>query len=242
MRYASICVLSYQRLDFLKKMMTSLLETDAGFPMEIIVHDDGSDTEIRDYLYELLRNRKISYLILNGGRNRGIGEAVRNCFKVASGDFLFKLDTDIEFKENWLREAVNILEQHQDNIGCVSLLNYQNYDPLDDRFKVLRVSGNKNTTYKIVTDFISCLYGVPREIYDKYKDHLGTDGWHQYIKSQGYNLAISADDKIVNFGFGLGKSVYVQQNEEGEIVTAKTYKEPLIFGERDESNSIQESI
>ncbi len=231
-KYASICVLSYQRLDFLKRMMASLLSVDSGYNMEIIVSDDGSEPEVKDYLYSLLKEKKISYLILNGGKNRGIGTAVRNCFKVASGDYLFKLDTDIEVKRGWLREAVNILEQPM--IGSVSLLDYNNYNPDDDRFEMINQYVDGNIQYKVVTDFISCLYGVKREIYEKYKNQLGTDGWHQYIKSQGYDLAISAEDKIVNFGFGLKTSIYLDVDKNGNIVTRKTHKRPLIFGEKSE--------
>ncbi len=228
--YASLCVLSYERLPYLKRMMESLLEIKAGVEYELIVHDDGSDPEVKDYLYTLLKEGKISYLILNGGKNRGIGEAVRNCFKVASGDYLFKLDTDLEFKEGWLKTAVDILDKP--DVGCVSLLNYNNYNPEDDRFKTREDRGD----YLIVSDFISCLYGVRRAIYEKNKDSLDTDGWHKTIDNypfepwdKGEQLAISKEDMITNFGFGLGKSIYVKQNEKGEIVTTETHKEPLIF-------------
>ena len=226
-KYASVCILSYQRLDFLKRMIKSLISVDAGYGMEIIIHDDGSDQEVKDYLYAVQQIYGISYLIINNGKNRGIGEAIRNCFKIASGDYLFKLDTDIEFKEGWLREAVIALEI--ENTGAVSLLNYNNYNPEDDRFKTENLIKAGDNYFYEVSDFISCLYGVTRETYEKYKDHLGTDGWHQYIKSQGYKLLISEKDKIVNFGFGLGNSIYVQQNDKGEIITAKTHEGPLIF-------------
>ena len=225
--YASICILSYERLDFLQKTMESLMSVDSGYPMEIIVHDDGSNVLVKNYLYKLARDKKISFLIQNAGKNLGIGEAVRKCFKVASGKYLFKLDTDLEFKENWLKEAVEILEKPQ--IGSVSLLDYNNYNREDDRFKTIQVLESNGLKYKIVTDFISCLYGVKREVYDLYKDHLDTDGWHQHIKSQGYYLAISNEDKIVNFGFGADTSIYLEKKEDGSVTTRKTYDEPLIF-------------
>jgi len=207
--------------------MESLINTESGYPMEVIVSDDGSDTEVKKYLFSLLEEKKISYLLLNGGKNRGIGTAVRNCFKIASGKYLFKLDTDLEFKENWLKEAIEILEQP--NIGSVSLLNYNNYNPADDRFKTIQTLEYGDLKYKIVTDFISCLYGVKREIYEKYKDHLSTDGWHKHIQIQGYDLAISREDKIVNFGFGENTSVYLEKKQDGTITTRETHKEPLLF-------------
>ena len=223
MGFASVCVLSYQRFEYLQKMMNSLLTVDSGFPMEIIVNDDGSDDKIKKYLSLLARQGKISYLIQNCGKNRGIGEAVRNCFKIASGDYLFKVDTDLEFKEGWLRKGIDILQHPQ--IGAVSLFNYNHYDPADKRFSII----TELEDCYIVTDFVSSIYGVRRETYEKYKSTLDTDGWHTYIQSQGLELAISKKDLVDNFGFGLFKSIYCQQNDKGELVTTKTYKEPLIF-------------
>lgn len=221
-KHASVCVLSYQRLDFLKRMMDSLLNTPSGYSMEIIVHDDGSDQEVKDYLYGLLRGKNISYLILNGGKNRGIGESIRNSFKIASGKYLFKLDTDLEFKPNWLKEAVDILKDT--HIGAVSLFDYRHYDQNDERFEVLK----ETDKYKIVSDFVSSIYGVSRDIYEKFKYTLDTDGWHQYIKQQRYSLAITKEDLVHNFGFGIEKSIYMDKDKDGRIIVRKTHKEPLI--------------
>lgn len=221
-KHASICVLSYQRLDFLKRTMKSLLGTPSGYKMEIIVHDDGSDVEVKDYLYGLLKEKKISYLILNGGNNRGIGESIRNSFKISSGKYLFKLDTDLEFEENWLKEAIDILEDT--HIGAVSLFDYRHYDPMDDRFEVLK----ETDKCKIVSDFVSSIYGVTRGVYEKFKHMLDTDGWHQYIKEQRYSLAITKEDKVHNFGFGIENSIYMDKDKNDNIIVRKTYKYPLI--------------
>ncbi len=223
MKYASVCVLSYQRLEFLKKMMGSLLTVDSGYNYELLIHDDGSDDEIRAYLSNLARENKISYLIQNCGKNRGIGEAVRNCFKIASGDYLIKVDADLGYKTGWLKEMVSILDNK--SVGCASLFNYRHYAPDDERFNII---GEKNNFY-IVDDFVSSIYGVKRNIYEQYKDKLDTDGWHQYIKSQGYDLAISKEDYVINFGFGLGNSIYVQPDRDGNPIAAKIYGKPLIF-------------
>ena len=220
--YASVCVLSYKRIDYLRRMMASLLTTDAGYPMEIIVHDDGSDQRVTNYLYDLLAKKRISYLILNGGKNRGIGEAIRNCFKVASGKYLFKVDTDLTFEDGWLKKGVEILQDKE--VGAVSLFNYNHYDPNDDRFKVEKTK----ETHLVVSDLVSSIYGVREAIYEEYKDKLSTDGWHQYIKEQGHDLAISDVDLVQNFGFGIGKSIYVTE-EDGKPVPTKTHKDPLLF-------------
>lgn len=221
-KFASVCVLSYQRPEFIKKTMQNLIEVDSEYPFELIVHDDGSDDEIRVFLSNLARNNKISYLIQNCGKNRGIGTAIKNCFKIASGDYLIKADADLEYKTGWLKEMISILDNK--SVGCASLFNYRHYDPDDNRFNIISEKDN----FYIVNDFVSSIYGVKREIYEKYKDKLDTDGWHQYIKSQGFDLAISKKDYVVNFGFGLGNSIYVTEKN-GNIVARKEYKKPKIY-------------
>ena len=203
--------------------MNSLLTVDAGVNFELLIHDDGSDDEIKAFLSDLARKGKISYLIQNCGKNRGIGEAVRNCFKIASGDYLFKVDTDLEFKEGLLKKAVEILDN--DSIGAVSLFNYNHYDPNDGRFKIEQEKEN----CFIVSDFVSSIYGVRRDVYEKFKDTLDTDGWHQIIKSSGKDLAISKEDFVTNFGFGIERSVYLDKNDKGEIITRATCDLPLLF-------------
>ncbi len=221
--FASVCLLSYQRPDHLKRSLHSLLNTDPGFPMELIVNDDGSDPEVKDCLYELLRSGRISYLILNGGKNMGIGKSIQNCFRVASGDYLFKCDADLEYKPEWLKTAVTILDQPE--VGCVSLFNYRHYSPHDDRFNVLR----EYVGFYEVDDIVSSIYGVKRIMFERYGDVLGEDGWHQYIKGQNYKLAISKEDMVTNFGFGLGNSIFVEEKSDGSIGARGFSKYPAIF-------------
>lgn len=212
MKFASLCILSFQRLDFTKIMLPSLLETlDAK--AEVIVHDNGSDNEVKDYLLSLLKERKISWLILNGGDSMSIGKAIQNCLRVASGDYLFKIDNDLKFKKGWLSKSIKILEENK-NIGCLSHFNYRHYDPNDNRFNIIK----EEKDYNIVDDFVSSIYGFRRELWDKYGKELGTDGWHQFVKSQGYNLAITKEDMVENFGFG-ANSIFVGKDGKAREVS-----------------------
>lgn len=220
--YASLCLLSYQRPKFLKRTLESLLNTPAGHPYELIVHDDGSDQEVKDYLYEFQRQGKLSWLTINNGKNLGIGRSIQNCLRISSGEYLFKLDADLEFKPNWLAEGIKIL--NKPGIGCVSLFNYQNYDPHDKRFSVTQ----EKSDHLIVTDFVSSIYGFSRYMWEQYGSKLGTDGWHQYVKSQGFDLAISKTDLVSNFGFGIENSVYVVK-ENGEYKAREFSKIPRLF-------------
>lgn len=222
--FCSICVLSYQRPDFLKRSLDSLINTPSGFPMEILVNDDGSQSETQNLIYKYLRAGKISYAIFNGGQNMGIGKSIHNCFDISSGNYLFKADADLEYTPGWLKKAVDILQFS--NVGCIGLFDYRHYDPKDERFNII---GRAGKSHYFVDDFVSSIYGVRREMYERYGKCLGHDGWHQSIKQKGYSLAIPQQDLITNFGFGANTSIFVTTDADGKL-TARGYSEkPKIF-------------
>lgn len=206
MKIASLNVLSFERKDFLEKSLNSLkLYTD--YPHEIIVNDDGSsDKGIAGFLYNLYLNGDISYLILNAGKNMGVGKSLRNGIGISSGDYIFKLDADLQYMPNWLSTIIGILENNPD-VGCCGLFNYRNYDKNDTRFEILE---EREDCY-IVTDFVNSGYGFKREIFNRYGASLGDDGWQQEVKKQSLNLklAIPKKDVVYNFGFGKDTSTYI---------------------------------
>lgn len=213
---ASIIVLAYERPEFLHKTMESLLSVPSGYPMEIIVHNDGSkDPEVFNYLVHLAAEKKISMFINNCGDNQGIEKAVKRGIACSNGDYIFKLDTDLEFTEGWLEKAVKLLEKKE--IGAVGLVDYRRYDPKDERFWDVV----EKDDYLEVKDFVSSAYGFRREVFNKLGYLMSHDGWHLDLSKLGYNLAIK--DVVNNFGFG--KSIYV--GTDGKAV--KMDNEPLIL-------------
>ena len=217
MKYASLCILSYERPDFFYKSFKSLI-LNTTFPHERIIHDDGSkDFRMEEYIREQLRN--VSYALLNKGQNRGIAKAMRSCIGVSSGEFIFKLDADLEYFPNWLEAIVSIIKNNGD-VGACGLFNYRNYDPRDTRFEILE----ERKDCFIVTDFVNSGYGFKKGIFEQFGEAMGDDGWQQYIKSKGYKLAIPKKDVVYNFGFGANKSIYVK---DGKV--AVFHKEPRIF-------------
>ena len=221
--FASLCVLSYERFDFLKKSIESLKGSTKN-RYELIINDDGSqDERIIQYISDLQIDKNLSYAIFNAGQNMGVGKALRNCIGVSSGKYIFKLDTDLEYSYKWLEIATAILEKYTD-IGCIGLFDYLHYDPYDKRFAHIENRGD----CIIVEDFVNSGYGFKREIYEKYGNAMGDDGWQQHVKAQGYKLAIPKVDLVVNFGFGEGRSIYVQKGKAIEF-----HPEPRVFQEGD---------
>jgi len=135
--FATACVLSYERPDFLRDSLTTMIE-GADYPLEIIVHDDGSrDPRVGELLRELLGQGKVSTVIANPpGHNQGQGVALNRMFTVAQGDPIIKADQDLMYHPGWLRRSVEILEGNQarvrefgpgheePNIGALGLFRY----------------------------------------------------------------------------------------------------------------------
>lgn len=228
MKFASLCVLSFRRPDFLKRSIESL-HRNTKYPFELIINDDGSkDDAVYDYLEDLLSKEKVSYIIKNAGQNMGVGKAFRNGIGVSSGDLLFKLDDDLEYLPGWLTTVSNILENNGDVIAC-GLFNYRNYAPDDDRFQILE----ERDDCLIVNDFVNSGYGVRASAFEEYGHVLGDDGWHTYMRGQEYGvsngsklkwkIAIPKRDVVFNFGFGKN-SVYVK---DGQV--RRKSEVPLIF-------------
>jgi len=217
MKLASLIILAYERPEFLKRMMVSLLTTPSGYPMEIIVCNDGSkDPEVFEYLTGLVKLKRISLLINNCGKNVGIEKNVRRGIACSSGKYIFKLDTDLEFTSNWLKEAIDILDTSY-KIGAIGLVDYRRYDPNDERFwGVTEKRGHLE-----VTDFVSSAYGFRREVFDELGKYMRHDGWHLVLKNKGYKLALK--DVVDNFGFG--QSIYV--GDDGKAVNMDN--PPLTF-------------
>jgi glycosyltransferase involved in cell wall biosynthesis len=201
MKVASLVVLAYERPEFLKVNLESLLTTPSGYPMEIIVHNDGStDPAVLDYLAQVAKDKRISMLINNCGKNQGIEKAVKRSIACSSGEYIFKLDTDLLYTENWLKKAIKVLETDP-LIGAVGLVDYRKYDPKDERFWDVEEAEE----YLLVQDFVSSAYGFRKEVYDHHGWQMSHDGWHLFLRGKGYKLAIK--DVVTNFGFG--RSIYV---------------------------------
>ena len=223
MKFASLCLLAYKRPQQLKDCIQSLKQ-NTDYPYQLIVNIDGGDSWSIGYLTELLTQGKISNLIIAGGNNRGVGRAFQNCLAVAEGDFIFKLDTDLTFKPNWLSKAVKILETNTD-IGCLGLFDYHKWDPNDERFKFENNIIEQRENCFIVKDFVSCAY-VFRSKDKQIIEPIEDDGNHTKFNKLGTKLGLI--DVTDNVMFGVYKSTYVSGTEEKPYKTP-VHNEPLVF-------------
>lgn len=125
----SIVVCTFNRLDYLKKCLTSLLEID--FPdYEIIIVNDGSTDGTKKFL-DSLKNNIIK--VIHHKNNQGISFAKNSGIKYANHDIIAFTDDDCSVDKNWLTELSKgfIDEQTGFVIGQTFYINkkYKGYFP-----------------------------------------------------------------------------------------------------------------
>jgi glycosyltransferase involved in cell wall biosynthesis len=106
-----------ETLDVLKVSLESM-RNDAGLPFDLMVFDNGSCEEVRDFLVKEKDEGRIQYLILSE-KNMGKGGAWNVMLTGAPGEIIAYTDADVLFFPKWLSRSVEILETFP-NVGMVT--------------------------------------------------------------------------------------------------------------------------
>lgn len=106
-----------ETLDVLKASLDSMRK-DAGLPFDLMVFDNGSCPEVRDFLVSEKEAGRIQYLILSE-KNMGKGGAWNVMLTGAPGEIIAYTDSDVLFSPKWLSRSVEILETFP-NVGMVT--------------------------------------------------------------------------------------------------------------------------
>ena len=106
-----------ETLDVLKVSLESMRK-DAGLPFDLMVFDNGSCAEVRDFLVKEKEEGRVQYLILSE-KNMGKGGAWNVMLAGAPGEIIAYTDSDVLFSPKWLSRSVEILETFP-NVGMVT--------------------------------------------------------------------------------------------------------------------------
>ncbi len=106
-----------ETLDVLKVSLESMRK-DAGLPFDLMIFDNGSCPEVRDFLVKEKEEGRIQYLILSE-KNMGKGGAWNVILAGAPGEIIAYTDADVLFSPSWLSRSVEILETFP-NVGMVT--------------------------------------------------------------------------------------------------------------------------
>lgn len=111
-----------ETLDVLKVSLESMRK-DAGLPFDLMIFDNGSCAEVRDFLVKEKEEGRIQYLILSE-KNMGKGGAWNVMLAGAPGEIIAYTDSDVLFSPNWLSRSVELLETFP-NVGMVTARPYR---------------------------------------------------------------------------------------------------------------------
>jgi len=106
-----------ETLDVLKVSLESMRK-DAGLPFDLMIFDNGSCPEVRDFLVKEKEEGRIQYLILSE-KNMGKGGAWNVMLAGSPGEIIAYTDADVLFSPNWLSRSVELLETFP-NVGMVT--------------------------------------------------------------------------------------------------------------------------
>jgi GT2 family glycosyltransferase len=207
--FASCCVLSYQRPQFLRDCLSTLVR--AGAPLELIVHDDGStDPEVRRLLSGAVDEG--ATVVLNApGHNQGQGTACNRMFAIASGDPIIKLDQDLIFTPGWLAHVTALMD-HNAQIGLLGLMHYH-HDPVDSAKTLLE----QHAGWSSRTHILGSAFAVRRWCWEElgpFEEHSEAfaEDWifqREVTASHSWVCGLPDVDLVDNQGFGVGRSTVV---------------------------------
>ena len=106
-----------EMLDVLKVCLESIRQ-NTDLPYDLLVFDNGSCAEVRQYLLDEHEDGRIQYLILSE-KNLGKGGAWNMILAGAPGEIIAYTDSDCLFPPGWLSRSVQILETYP-NVGMVT--------------------------------------------------------------------------------------------------------------------------
>ncbi|MBP6211168.1 MAG: glycosyltransferase family 2 protein [Anaerolineales bacterium] len=111
-----------ETLDVLKVSLESMRK-DAGLPFDLMVFDNGSCGEVREFLANEKEEGRIQYLIFSE-KNMGKGGAWNVMLAGAPGEIIAYTDADVLFSPSWLSRSVELLENFP-NVGMVTARPYR---------------------------------------------------------------------------------------------------------------------
>jgi len=234
MRFASLVVLSYNRMAYLRRSLASLW-ANTTFPYQLIICDDASNAETARYVTDLVTSGQVSTALLNGGHNMGIGTAFNRGAAIAQGHFLVKLDADLEYAPGWLETVVRLLDE-QPKLGCLGMFKYH-HQPCNFEDELIADRGDH---YEVV-DFVGSAIAMRRQIYDEFgpwrqdEHHFSEDvSFKNKVQAAGHYLGLTHEDVITNFGFGEQHSslIKVIDWKDGKHTYNIPDPRPLLFGSK----------
>jgi GT2 family glycosyltransferase len=116
----NIGMVTYNRLNYTKQSIESILATTTDYPYVLTVIDNNSQDGTQDYLKGLYKEGKIKNLVLLN-ENLGVAKASNIAWQMEDSIYYMKYDNDIIAKKNnWLSPMIAALS----NVEAVGMIGY----------------------------------------------------------------------------------------------------------------------
>lgn len=121
----SIIIVHYNTPELFRLCIASIISSKPRCTYEIIVVDNGSNSELRIQNAEFRNKYKqVKIRVIQNEENAGFGKANNQGAKIAQGKYLLFLNTDIEVIENAVTRIYEFINDRKDvNIAGAKLLN-----------------------------------------------------------------------------------------------------------------------
>ena len=117
MKQVSVIIPVYNRVDYIRRTIESVLEQD--YPaIELIVIDDGSNDGSYELVAEMARDRGFVHLTHPDRTNRGQSASINLGLETCRGDYIAILDSDDLFLPGKITKQVAFLDEHPE-VGLV---------------------------------------------------------------------------------------------------------------------------
>jgi len=114
----SIILVTFNRLDYTKQTIDSLLKTASSDFEMFIIDNASSELGFHDYLTELEKDKRIT--IIRNYKNVGWGKATNLGLKLCRTDWILLSNNDVIYKENWFEKCLLAYEDFPE-IGILGL-------------------------------------------------------------------------------------------------------------------------
>lgn len=117
MSTASLMIVTYNRLELTKQMLSNLFEV-TDYPFDIVFVDNASADGTVDYIYrycgDMVGNHPHfkGFSVQPNGENVGIAHGRNQALLAAKGEWLSTLDNDVILPKGWLTECISILKEN----------------------------------------------------------------------------------------------------------------------------------
>jgi GT2 family glycosyltransferase len=194
----SIVMTALNGLDHSKKALSSLLKAvkDSKHDFELFLTDDGSTDGSHEYFQDFSEECGFPCTVFQNARNRGVPYSMNVMMKACTGDFVLRIDNDIEFVSDKFMDRMVGAFESVPMLGAISCLTNKTSGPAGGRS--LGNLGEGIIASMEVNGF--CLM-VPRDILEKV-DYIDEDFPKIYGEDRHLVFKVAKQNYLTGVYFG----------------------------------------